>query len=76
MNDKRAKLWVKVGRIAFTCDTIEQAATRVALFFQSWYQSGHCTPSDQSDWNIWSNHKTKTGGRKHIANIYYGEIAP
>ena len=74
MKTKQQKLWVKVGKVAFTCNTIEEAANRVKLFFQNWYQSGLCHPSDQNDWNVWSNRKTASGGRKHIANIYYGEM--
>lgn len=74
MKTKQAKLWVTVGRVRFTCDTIEEAAMRVKLFFQSWYKSGLCKESDQSDWHIWSNRLNKTGGRKHIANVHFGEI--
>lgn len=72
MTTKQDKLWVKVGKVAFTCNTIEDAAKRVQLFFQNWYQSGLCSQSDQNDWNVWSNRRNKSGGRKHIANIYYG----
>lgn len=28
---KQDKLWVKVGKVAFTCNTIEDAAKRVQL---------------------------------------------
>jgi hypothetical protein len=72
---KTNKLWVKVGRVAFTCNTIEEAANRVKMFFQNWYSAGLCNQSDVNDWNIWSNRRTKTGGRKHVANIQFGEVA-
>ena len=58
-----------IGNVKFGCNSVDDAIERVKLFFQSWYRAGQVKEWHQSDWNVWSNRKTQTGHKKHIANV-------
>lgn len=70
----KTKLIAKVGKVTFLCGTVEEAIARVNSESAKWYAAGLCELSDASDWNIWSNRRTATGGRRHVANIQNGSV--
>ena len=66
---KQASYIATIGKIRFKCASVEDSIERVRISFSQWYQSGAVNKSDQSDWNVWSNRRTRTGGRRHVANV-------